>query len=232
MHALACHAQRVSQAQEWSISELFAERHLGRMCWLHFQGAQRLQGVFAPRASGLGLGPALLAELLGTLLLQFLGGLSGSAVGNGLALAAAVSGGEGVGLTHSRERKEPSFLSGALLLEARHHYLQSYLAINISGASLNPAVVAAQAASGHLHWVAALLLSVTQVRLQRRPPPTLCMPEVTPSIWFRGHQFKFKQTHLPACLPPSSCSCWARSAAPRCRACWCPTTPTARRWAG
>ena len=41
--------------------------------------------------------------------------------------------------------------------------LQSYLTIHISGACLNPAIVAAEAASGHMHWVTALLFSVAQV---------------------------------------------------------------------
>jgi hypothetical protein len=53
---------------------------------------------FDPLSHGglrVGLGHALLAELLGTLLFQFVGGFAGSAAGNGLALA--VTGGSPVG---------------------------------------------------------------------------------------------------------------------------------------
>ena len=48
---------------------------------------------FDPLSHGglrVGLGHALLAELLGTLLFQFVGGFAGSAAGNGLALAVTV----------------------------------------------------------------------------------------------------------------------------------------------
>jgi hypothetical protein len=50
---------------------------------------RRLSDYFVRKSLGLGLGHALLAELVGTCLFTFVGTASGSAVGNGLALAVA-----------------------------------------------------------------------------------------------------------------------------------------------
>lgn len=51
---------------------------------------RRLSDYFVRKSLGLGLGHALLAEIVGTCLFTFVGTASGSAVGNGLALAVAI----------------------------------------------------------------------------------------------------------------------------------------------